>query len=99
MALTTIELETLKANSLSVSNARDIATQIESDHTIGGIFPAGASGDFTNPDEEKFKAKWCGWWPVAKILLTLAKIFTGDNADKAIDAILNLGNSICEAEH
>ncbi len=95
MELTKIELETLKANSLSIRNARDIAKQIESDPTFSGIFPNGKTGDFTNPNEEKFKNKWCGWWPIAKILLTIAKTFTGDNADKAIDAIIGLGDRIC----
>lgn len=95
MKLTVNELETLKANSLSIRNAKDIAEQIDSDHTVGGIFPNAATGDFTNPDIQKFKEKWCGWWPVARILLTLAKIFTGDKADKVIDAILKLGDTVC----
>ena len=33
------ELEALKANSLSLENARVIADQIENDLTVGGIFP------------------------------------------------------------
>ena len=60
MGLTKIELDTLMANSLSIHNAREIALQIESDLTVTGIFPNGATGDFTHPDEEKFKDKWCG---------------------------------------
>lgn len=95
MKLTKTELDTLKANSLSIRNARDIALQIESDPTFSGIFPNARTGDFTNPDQEKFKDKWCGWWPIAKILLTIAKTFTGDNADKAIDAIISLGDRVC----
>lgn len=95
MSLSKNDLEILKANSLSVANAKAIAEQIESDSTVGGIFPHGNSGDFTDPDIEKFKSKWCSWWDVARILLTLAKIFTGENADKVIDAILKLGDSVC----
>ncbi|MFW0736735.1 hypothetical protein [Flavobacterium sp. T12S277] len=99
MGLTQSDLETLRANSLSIGNARDIAQQIESDPTFSGIFPNGTTGDFANPDERKFKDKWCGWWPTAKILLTIAKTFTGDNADRAIDAIISLGDRICPANN
>lgn len=96
MTLTETELSTLKANSLSIQNAKEMAKLIDSDHTVGGIFPNGKNGDFSDPKIEIFKSKWCGWWPVAKILLTIAKIFTGDNADKVIDEILKLGSNVCE---
>lgn len=96
MALTAIELEILKTNSLSLSNARAIGTQIESDLSAGGIFPHGANGDFSNPDMEKFRSKWCDWWVIAKILLSLAKVFTGPKADKVLDALLALGNTTCD---
>ena len=95
MSLTASELEILKANSLSVANAQSMATQIESDLTVGGIFPNGASGDFTDQNVEKFKAKWCSWWSVAKILLTIAKVFTGPKGDDVIDALLKMGNNLC----
>lgn len=96
MKLTANELELLKANSLNISNARDIANQIESDHTVGGIFPNAINDDYSNPDIQKFKDKWCAWWPVARILLTIAKIFTGNKGDNAIEAMISLGDSVCQ---
>ncbi|MBN9283570.1 MULTISPECIES: hypothetical protein [unclassified Flavobacterium] len=95
MKLSASELELLKANSLSMRNARDIARHIESDYTVGGIFPNGKSGDFDTPNVERFQSKWCSWWPVARILLTLAKIFTGEKGDKAINALIALGDTVC----
>lgn len=95
MSLSKEELELLKVNSLSVSNAKSVAEQIENDYTAGGIFPKGSEEDFSNPNMDKFKSKWCSWWKVAKILLTIAKIFTGDKGDKVIDALLSLGNENC----
>jgi hypothetical protein len=96
MILTSSELEILKANSLSVANAQNLARQIESDITVGGIFPNANSGDYSNPDIEKFKSKWCSWWIVAKILLNIAKVFTGPIADKAIDKLIELGDRVCQ---
>jgi hypothetical protein len=95
MKLSESELEILKVNSLSINNAKNIGSQIDSDHTVGGIFPKGETGDFSDPDIEKFKSRWCSWWTVAKILLSLAKIFVGERTDKVLDAILSLGNRIC----
>ena len=89
------ELEALKANSLSLENARVIADQIEKDLTVGGIFPNGNTADFTHPDIEKFKAKWCPIWPYVRVLLNIAKIFTNDRVDKVIDALLALGDEVC----
>jgi hypothetical protein len=95
MSLTNAELELLKANSLSVANAQNMANNITNDMTVGGIFPKANAGDLSNPDTEKFKAKWCSWWPVAKILLKVAKAFTNDKADKVIDALLEVGDNVC----
>jgi hypothetical protein len=95
MKLSVTELETLKSNSLSIRNAKDIAKLIESDNTVGGVFPNAAEEDFKNPDIQKFKEKWCGWWPVARILLTIAMIFTGEKADKVINALIKLGDTNC----
>jgi hypothetical protein len=89
------ELEALKANSLSLENARVIADQIEKDPTVGGIFPNGNTADFTHPDIEKFKSKWCPIWPYVRVLLNIAKIFTNDRVDKVIDALLALGDEVC----
>lgn len=95
MKLSQQELEALKVNSLSIKDAKNMAEQIESDHTVGGLFPQGAVGDFSNPDIAKFKDKWCPWWPIARILLTIAKVFTGDKGDKVIDALMKLGDTVC----
>lgn len=89
------ELNTLAANSLSMQNAKAIGMHIDEDHSVGGIFPNGKSGDFSNPDIEKFKNKWCSWWPIAKILLNIAKVFTKEKGDKVLDALLELGNTVC----
>jgi hypothetical protein len=89
------ELEALKANSLSLENARVIADQIENDLTVGGIFPNGNNADFTHPDIEKFKTKWCPIWPYVRVLLNIAKLFTNDRVDKVIDALLGLGDEVC----
>jgi hypothetical protein len=99
MVLTKNELETLKMNSLSISNAKDIANQIESDLTVGGIFPNAETGNFENPNIEIFTQKWLWWWLAAKILLKLAKVFTGEKADKVIDKIILLGDSINIENH
>lgn len=96
MKLSTKELEILKTNSLSVSNARRLALQIETDPTVGGIFPKAEEEDFSIINEEKFKQKYCWWWNVAKILLTLAKVFTGRRGDQILDHLLKLGNHICK---
>lgn len=96
MSLNKLELDALAANSLGMESARTVATHIESDTTMGGIFPNAQDGNFNNPDIAKFKDKWCDWWPVAKILLKIAKVFTGEKGDKAIDAILKLGNEVCD---
>lgn len=95
MRLSAAELEILKTNSLNLRNAKDLAKQIEADATVSGIFPKGAEGDYSNPNIEIFKRKWCSWWPVARLLLPLAKIFTNDEGDKKIDAIIELGDSVC----
>ena len=95
MKLTDSELELLAANSLSIDNAASIGEQIENDLSVGGIFPDGSNGNFDNPNEALFKSKWCSWWPVAKILLTIAKTFTGPAGDKVIDALISLGNRVC----
>lgn len=93
--MTNSELETLKANSLSLENARQIGLQLEKDPTASGVFPKGAEEDFSVVDEERFKDKWCTWWKLAKIILKIAKVFTGNKADKVIDNLLKVGNTIC----
>ena len=95
MKLTAQELDFLKANSLNMANAKDMAELIKSDVTLGGIFPNAATGDFSNPNTKLFSEKWCAIWDWAKILLRLAKIFTNDKIDKVIDALLALGNKVC----
>ncbi|TXI88286.1 MAG: hypothetical protein E6Q37_00460 [Crocinitomicaceae bacterium] len=96
MKLNQQELDVLKANSLSLTDVKQMAELIDSDHSIGGIFPNGTNGDFSNADIEKFMNKWCSWWPIARILLTVAKAFTNDKVDKVIDALLKLGDSVCK---
>lgn len=90
-----LELEILRTNSLSLENAKSIANQIEKDPTVGGLFPNAESGDFTTVDEVKFKSRWCFWWKVARPLLKLAKIFTGNKGDAIIDSIMKTGNVLC----
>ncbi len=89
------EIETLKTNSLSMQNAKVFGEMVESDLTIGGIFPNANNDDFSNANEAIFKGKWCSWWILGKQLLSLAKIFTGPKADKAIDKLIELGDRIC----
>jgi len=95
MPLTEQELDFLRVNSLSVKNARELAEFIESDDTVGGIFPNGAAGDFTTFNAEAFKKKWCSWYPIARILLKIAKAFAGPKGDEKIDAIIEIGDSLC----
>ena len=98
MRLEKHELDALQANSLSIRDARDISSLIDGDLSVNGIFPNNTeeTEDFSNPDVEKFKAKWCSWWPIAKILLHIAKIFTKERGDKVIDEMIELGNTVCK---
>ncbi len=99
MKLSQNELAALEANSLSIKDAKEIGILIESDLTANGIFPNNSvSEDYSNPDIEKFKSKWCTWWPVAQILLKIAKIFTKERGDKLIDEIIKLGNSLPDCQ-
>ena len=100
MQLEKHELDALQSNSLSIRDARDISELIDSDLSVNGIFPnnTAAAEDFTNPDIEKFKAKWCSWWPIAKILLQIAKIFTKERGDQVIDEMIKLGNTVCRED-
>lgn len=97
MQLQQHELDALQANSLSIRDAKDIGSLIDSDVTVNGIFPNNTEDveDYTNPDIEKFKDKWCSWWPIAKILLHIAKIFTKKRGDKVINEMIELGNTLC----
>ena len=97
MRLEKHELDALQSNSLSIRDARDISSLIDGDLSVNGIFPNNKeeAEDFTNPDIEKFKDKWCSWWPIAKILLNIAKIFTKERGDKVINELLKLGNVVC----
>lgn len=90
-----LELEILRTNSLSLENAKSIANQIDKDPTVGGLFPNANNGDFTTVNEAKFKSRWCFWWKVAKPLLKLAKIFTGNKVDAIIDNIIKVGDRLC----
>ncbi|WP_427874764.1 hypothetical protein [Flavobacterium sp. MMS24-S5] len=98
MKLSAKEKETFTENSLNVSNAIHLANFIEKDLTIGGVFPNGKSGDFKNPDTKKFATKWCSIWAIIKPLCIVAKVFTGDKADAAIDAFIALGDTACKPE-
>lgn len=95
MSLSKEDLQTLSTNSLSMAEARLLAKQLNKDRTAGGVFPNGALGDFSNPNVEVFKAKWCKAWPVVKKLLQIAKIFTPDLVDRLIDALIALGDANC----
>lgn len=95
MSLSSKELEMLKANSLNLSDAKTLSDLISADHSVGGIFPNGASGDFSNPDIEAFKSKYCSWWPIARILFVIGKIFTKEKGDQVIDALISLGDQVC----
>ncbi len=96
MKLSSSELELLKSSSLNFQNAKVIGELINSDRTVGGIFMNAGNGDFSNPDVDKFEAKYCAWWPLARILLTIAKVFTGEKTDKVIDELLKLGDRVCK---
>ena len=93
--MTSSELEILKTNSLSLENARQIGLQLEKDPTAGGVFPKAAEGNFSIVNEDAFKEKWCTWWKLAKIVLKIAKVFTGAKTDKLINSLLRVGNTIC----
>ncbi len=82
-----------KDSGLTISDAKAIADLIKEDRTVGGVFP---KGDLNNPDPAVFKAKWCPWWGVAKLLLEIAKIFTNDTTDKIIDKLIEYGDSVCK---
>lgn len=96
MALSAQELEMLKANSLNLHNAKAIGDMINDDMTAGGIFAHGEEEDFSNPDIEAFKNKYCGWWPIARILLNLAKIFTKKKGDRVLNEMIKLGDEVCK---
>lgn len=96
MKLNSQELEKLEASSLNLSGAKTLADFLTIDPTAGGVFPNGNNGIFDNPDIERFKKKYCPWWPVARKLLMLAKIFTNDTIDRVIDALIELGDGVCE---
>lgn len=98
MSLSNAQLELLTKSGFNLKDVKEIALLIESDYTVKGIFPDALDHNFSNPDIEKFKDKWCAWWPVAKILLTIAKVFTKEVGDKVIDALLKLGDELCEAK-
>ncbi len=98
MAITSKQLEQFSENSLNVSNAISLANQISSDLTVNGIFPNGDKGDFSNPDTKKFNEKWCKVWKVLSVLLGFAKTFTNDKVDKAIDALILLGDTVCKTK-
>lgn len=95
MKFTENEMDVLVTNSLDLRNAKLLAELVESDYTVGGIFPKGAEGDFTNPNHDEFKRKFCPWWKLARILFNIAKIFTKKKGDKALDALILLGDTIC----
>ncbi|MBK8566135.1 MAG: hypothetical protein IPN76_23030 [Saprospiraceae bacterium] len=99
MAITSEQLEQFRENSLNVSNAISLANQISSDLTVNGIFPNGDKGDFSNPDTKKFNEKWCKVWRVLRVLFEFAKTFTNENGDKAIDALIALGNTVCKPDN
>ncbi|MBK9419193.1 MAG: hypothetical protein IPN62_18410 [Flavobacteriales bacterium] len=82
-----------KAMGASFSDAKAIADLITNDPTVGGVFP---KGDLANPDHAVFKAKWCSWWGVAKVLLQVAKVFTNDAGDKVIDKLIQVGDTVCK---
>lgn len=48
----------------------------------------------TEEDAEKWAQKFSDWWPVARQLLTIAKVFTNDKTDRVIDAIIRAGDAI-----
>ena len=95
MSLSSKELEMLKANSLNLSDAKTLSDLVSADHSVGGIFPNGKNGDFSNPDIEAFKSKYCAWWPIARILFVIGKIFTKDKGDQVMDALIALGDEVC----
>lgn len=92
---TTEEMKSLTSNSLSLTNAKHFAQMIKSDLTIGGIFPNAYLGDFSEINTEKFQSKFCGFWPLAKKLLSLAKVFTNDKIDTIIDKLIAFGDVNC----
>lgn len=85
-----------KAN---LADAKIMADFIEQDNTVGGIFPHGLPGPGEHPetsrDVEAFKRKYDRrWWPVMRVVLKLAKIFTGEQVDRIIDALIALGDEV-----
>jgi len=94
--LNSSELESLKNNPEHVKSAKLIADQITKDPTSGGVFPKANEGNFEEVDHEIFKDKYCDWWPVIRILLIIAKIFTGKKGDKAINRTIEVGDEVCK---
>lgn len=89
------EMELLKGSMLNLESARIMAERIDSDYTVNGIFPEGATENYSVVNEEKFKKRFCSWWPVARILLILAKNFTNERGDLVIDALIAVGDRLC----
>ncbi len=88
-------LEELRANSLTLQDAKTVRDFVTEDATVGGIFPNVTDDNLGDPNVERFKEKYCSWWPIARILLSIAKIFTNEKVDKIIDGLLALGDEHC----
>lgn len=93
--MTTADIKALHENGFQAADAKAIADMVSSDATAGGIFPNAELGDFNAPDIDRFKSKYCSWWPIAKLLLGFAKVFTGPRGDRTLDALIELGNKVC----
>ena len=76
----------------------ELTALVKQDATAGGIFPNNSIDlkDFSNPNIQAFKEKYCSWWWLAKKLFKLVKIFVGSKVDALIDALISLGDNVCE---
>lgn len=92
MILTADELDLMKANSLRVSNAREITDRINTDLTVGGLFPNAGVGDFSSYDIEKFRTEWYINWEINLIMLRIARTFANEITANSINALIDLGN-------
>lgn len=94
MELTREELEKMAAN-ITMSDALSMAEILQNDPTAHGAVVLDDDGEPVSINVERFNKKWCSWWFVAKIILKLAKKFTGDRIDRIIDKLLEFGNENC----
>jgi hypothetical protein len=93
--LSTGEIHQLSAAGIYYSDARNLAQDISDGGTLGGVLDYTADAETPAIDPEAFIAKYCAWWPIAKLLFKLAKVFTNPKWDAVLDTLIAFGDEHC----